>query len=574
MTSRFTAKEKLTSLSAWELEKTDSAFAPDHVYSNADMGEPFDHPEKEKWGRSGRELIVVFSEPVPREQWSWTTVTFFAYWFSDLINAGSWSQVSSFVSLGLTWWESLLAVFVGGFILSLIVVLNGIIGARLHTPFAVTSRAAFGYNLARFAVISRMVIAWFWFSINTYQGGSGIKLMIIAIWPSFRTFPNHLPASSGTTSQSMLCFFLFWLIQFPFCLIHPRNLKPLFLIKGATLPIVAIGMMGWSIHKAGSQASAVLKAPSSIHGLSGYYAFMTAVNACISTWSTLGCNIGDFSRFSKKETSATLQLAFIPGLWCLASLFGAITSNMTLAIYGEILWQPFDVIDKWEGSKGGRAAAFFCAAAWAIGNMGTNITANSISSANDLTTLAPRYVNIFRGQIFAVVVGVWAFVPWKVLDSAGSFISFMASYAIVLAPIAAILCADFWVVKGQKYNVPELYDPRGIYRYTYGVNWRALVALFVSIGPNMPGMVNALNSSINIGKVKYLYSVACIFGIVVASGTHILLSKLFPDHNSLISESILAVDVLEGRVAGYQNNSRSFEEGDKDYEQNVKVNEV
>lgn len=26
-----------------------------------------------------------------------------SYWFSDLINAGSWSQISSFVSLGLTW---------------------------------------------------------------------------------------------------------------------------------------------------------------------------------------------------------------------------------------------------------------------------------------------------------------------------------------------------------------------------------------------------------------------------------------------------------------------------------------
>lgn len=59
MTSRYTAKEKATSLGAWELEKTDSAFAPEvgfaveppcapadpplvtllqHVYSNADMG--------------------------------------------------------------------------------------------------------------------------------------------------------------------------------------------------------------------------------------------------------------------------------------------------------------------------------------------------------------------------------------------------------------------------------------------------------------------------------------------------------------------------------------------------------
>jgi hypothetical protein len=31
--------------------------------------------------------------------------TFAAYWFSDLVNAGSWTQISSFVGLGMTWWE-------------------------------------------------------------------------------------------------------------------------------------------------------------------------------------------------------------------------------------------------------------------------------------------------------------------------------------------------------------------------------------------------------------------------------------------------------------------------------------
>ena len=160
----------------------------------------------------------------------------------------------------------------------------------------------------------------------------------------------------------------------------------------------------------------------------------------------MATSIGDFSRYAKKPTSAIMQVIFFPGLWGFTSLLGAITSNMTLAIYGEIrewplgitkvepltpiqslhtVWQPFDVIDKWQGSRGGRAAAFFAAAAWALGNMGTNITANSISAANDATVLFPRWVNILRGQLFAVIIGVWAFAPWKVLGSAGSFISFM-----------------------------------------------------------------------------------------------------------------------------------------------------
>lgn len=50
-----------------------------------------------------------------------------------------------------------LAVVLGGTLIAVVIAFNGIIGARLHTPFAITSRAAFGYNLSNFAVISRMV---------------------------------------------------------------------------------------------------------------------------------------------------------------------------------------------------------------------------------------------------------------------------------------------------------------------------------------------------------------------------------------------------------------------------------
>lgn len=40
--------------------------------------------------------------------------------------------------------------------------------------------------------------------------------------------------------------------------------------------------------------------------------------------------------------------------------------------------------------------------------------------------------------------------------------------------------------------------------------------------------------------------------MIVAAGVHVGLSKVFPDHQSLISESVLAADVLEGRVPGYE----------------------
>jgi nucleobase:cation symporter-1, NCS1 family len=162
--------------------------------------------------------------------------------------------------------------------------------------------------------------------------------------------------------RQLLIIFPTYSMQLPFVFVHPSKLRPIFLAKGILLPLVAIGTMAWSIHEAGDRAGAVLRAPTTLSGLPAWYAFMTAVTACMGTWSTMACNIGDFSRYSKKETSAWMQMLFVPALWCITSLFGAIASNMTLAIYGEILWQPFDIIDKWEGSHGGRLAAFVCAA--------------------------------------------------------------------------------------------------------------------------------------------------------------------------------------------------------------------
>ena len=49
-------------------------------------------------------------------------------------------------------------------------VLNGTIGARLHVPFPVLNRSAFGFWLSYFSVISRVILAMFWFGIQTTIG--------------------------------------------------------------------------------------------------------------------------------------------------------------------------------------------------------------------------------------------------------------------------------------------------------------------------------------------------------------------------------------------------------------------
>ena len=90
--------------------------------------------------------------------------------------------------------------------------------------------------------------------------------------------------------------------------------------------------------------------------------------------------------------------------------------------------------------------------------LGVNISANSLSAANDLSALFPSYVNIRRGQLICALMA-WVLVPWKILASAASFLNFMSAYSVFLGPIAAILVWDFWWLKGRKYDVVALYHP-------------------------------------------------------------------------------------------------------------------
>ena len=74
--------------------------------------------------------------------------------------------------------------------------------------FPIFSRASFGTRGVYLALLCRAIAAIFWFGTQTYQGGQCLQVMLQAIWPSFKHFPNHLPASASVTSAQLLCFFV------------------------------------------------------------------------------------------------------------------------------------------------------------------------------------------------------------------------------------------------------------------------------------------------------------------------------------------------------------------------------
>lgn len=248
----------------------------------------------------------------------------------------------------------------------------------------------------------------------------------------------------------------------------------------------------------------------------------------------------------------------LPIIFTFISFIGIAASSAGQAHYNlaSIPWDPNVLISYWPN----RACRFFGAASFALASLGVNISANSLSAANDFTALAPEVINIRRGQILCALLS-WCLVPWKILESAGNFLSFMSAYAIFLGPIAAIMLFDFWIVNKRKYDTLALYQPwNPIYRYACaipglpgkaisGFNWRALVAFLVGVAPNLPGLINAVNPKIDVGTGIHPYQFGWLLGFVATTGVYLGLSFWFPAQETKIGRAVLPDEIYEERGA-------------------------
>ncbi|KDN51568.1 hypothetical protein RSAG8_00113, partial [Rhizoctonia solani AG-8 WAC10335] len=409
MTARL---KTLRSRSFWELQPEPSSFAPSNKWSNKDM------------------------DPVPIHQRSWTVWDYTSYWLSDGFNVATVKIASSMLAVGLSWRQALPAIAIGHFIIALAVTANGTIGARLHVPFPVLNRSSFGYWLSYFSVVSRVVLAMFWFAIQTYTGSECVRVALKSIWPSSARIPNHLPEGAGITTLGIMCYVLYWLIQLPFLLVSPHKVRYLFIAKAILAPSAGLAMMIWGFVRTGG--GPIFEQKATISGSALSWAMLSAMNSAIGNYATLSVNIPDFTRYARSPRDQYIQALVIPVIFTFFAFMGIAVTSAGNVIYGEILWDPLTLIDRWDN----RAAAFFASFAFCLATIGTNVSANSISAANDFTALMPRWLNIRRGQILCAFIGGWAICPWKILGSAVGFLNFMAGYTVFLGPICSIMIVD------------------------------------------------------------------------------------------------------------------------------------
>ncbi|KAJ7932632.1 NCS1 nucleoside transporter family [Mycena leptocephala] len=463
--------------------------------------------------------------PVPQKAREWNAAHLAGYWIAEAFVISQYQVASTAVVAGLSPGAAIGAVFLGHVLVSIACACNGWIGATYGINFPVLARASFGIHGNIIAVMCRAIAAIVWFGTQTYQGGQCVEVMLRAIFPSFKSFKNHLPSSAHVTSSELLCFFIFYIIQLPLLFIHISKLRHLFMLKVIVMPIFGFALFGWAVANAHGFGP-IFTQKTHVTGSPVVVVFFSAMTSAIAAKATLALNICDFTRFAKSPRAvvwANIISLSIPVTLC--AILGVVVTSATQVIYGVSTWNPLQVCELWSS----RAAQFFAAFCWALAVVATNISANSTAVGNDLAIIFPRLVNIRRGQYLCAILGL-ATCPWIIQNSAVSFTSFLGGYSIFLGPICGILLADFYVYRGRKLDIVGLYGKEASpYWYTHGFNLRAIGAFILALIPNLPGFADKVNNKITVPiGATYVFSVVWPVGLIVAAICYLLFNVVWP----------------------------------------------
>lgn len=411
----------------------------------------------------------------------------------------------------------------------------------------------FGYYFSYFVVVSRCVLAIVWLGVQTVTGGQCIVVLLTAIAPSYANITNTIPADQGITTNGMIGFLLYFLLQLPFLCIPYHKIQYFFAFKSVIAPIIFLAVFGSTLHKAGGSISnsPVITASATVQGSALAWAFFSNLNSVLGNYATLGLNIADFARYAKSPNATTIQAIVIPVIFTLVGLLGIFTAAASELAYGQIEWNPITIVGYWnDGSSGGRAAAAFGAIGLIIVTLGINIAANSISAANDLVSFCPKYINIRRGQLLAATIGAWCFVPWRILASAPKFLAFLSGYTIFLGPMTSIIMTHYFICRRGKVSVPDMYNFQGIYKYgKFGTNWRSVVAFVIGFLPPFPGFIQSIieagGDTANVSEGgQNLFAIGYIYSFVAAAVFYWGFMKFFPHREDELDYAMLGEDVI------------------------------
>lgn len=453
--------------------------------------------------------------PSGPEHRTWNTWHIAALWVGMAVCIPTYGLASGLVATGYSLGLALASVAIGNLVILVPLVLNAHPGTRYGIPFPVLLRAPFGVFGANVPALMRALVACGWFGIQTWIGGSALYTLAVVLLPGSWHLPDLLPGWFGINTGQFLAFIIFWLVNVFIIIRGIETIRVLETWAAPLLLLIGAALFGWAWHRAGS-FGALFDTKHEVTQ-AGLGALGVGVTGAVAFWGTMALNIPDFARFARSQRDQIAgQSIGLPPTMVAFALVGAVVTNVSgisdpVALTAQI---------------GGPALTIVAMAALAIATLSTNLAANVVSPANDISNLAPSKIDFKRGALIASAVG-FVIMPWKLWQDAAAYIStWLLGYGAMLGAVGGIMIADYYLIRRRELNVDDLYRRGGEYEYRGGWNPVALVALAVGIAPNVPGFLHALGVA-DAGPVfDQLYNWAWFVSFFLAGGLYLAGMKL------------------------------------------------
>jgi len=482
--------------------------------------------------------------PVPQPQRNWTTYNFAALWISMAHCIPTYAMAGAMLVDGMNWWQALITIGLGTFIVLIPILLNAHPGTKYGIPFPVYARASFGTTGANVPAVLRALVACGWFGIQTFIGGEAMKTFLTAVWPEYDNIGGGADFL-GLTLPSAITFAIFWGLQM---WIIFKGMNAVRVFENWAAPIVlimALALLIWAVAKA-EGFGPLLDKPSSFDSFGDFWVvFAPHLTAVVSFWATLSLNIPDFTRYGRGQKEQMRgQTLGLPPTMIIFSAMGLIITSASKALlpHAELgsLWYPDTILHAMTtgavspisgqpliASEGVRVmVAIVALLGIGIATISVNIAANVVSPANDFANLAPKKISFKTGALITGLIGI-LIMPWKLWTDSSAYVStWLGGYGMLLGPIAAILIADYFVLRKRELDVPDLYRRRGRYG---GTNPIALVALLVGVAPNVPGLLHSAEILADVPPFfAAIYPYTWFTGFAIAFGVYLLGMRLAP----------------------------------------------
>jgi NCS1 family nucleobase:cation symporter-1 len=464
--------------------------------------------------------------PVPVARRNWTTYNYAALWISMAHCIPTYMLASGLIAAGMNWRQALVTILLGNTIVLIPILLNSHPGTKYGIPFPVFARAAYGTIGSNLPALMRALVACGWFGIQAWIGGEALHTLFKALIPGWQILLGG--AMGGHTPTEWLSFLLFWAMNI---WIIYRGMDLLRAVENWAAPYVLVMtaiLLGWAIWRADGLGSLLSDAGKFQSFAEFWPVFIPSLTAMIGFWATLSLNMPDFTRFGRSQREQIIgQIVALPTTMTVFAAMGVMITSAAIVIFPDMkpaeLWDPVKVVGQFDNVFVVAVSMFTVV----VATLAVNIAANVVSPANDFANAFPRVISFRTGGLITGVIGI-AMQPWKLLADPSAYIfTWLNGYSGGLGSIAGVLIADYWLVRNQHLALGDLYRLKGIYTYTNGWNWRAVVATLAGCALAWIGLI--------VPALRPLYDYGWFVGFGAAALIHYGLMKMFPPQEQVVA---------------------------------------